>query len=121
MYDYIGKNSEYCVFPIGEQLGTEELVQFWAQVLRKKNQMNIKINTLPHKRWKHIFEKHYKKYKGINIRYTNQEFPTGIFIFKDHILNVLWGEKPVAFLTKSTENAQKWQKFFKQQWDKSRK
>ncbi len=116
MYDYIGKNSEYYVFPIGDQLESEELTLFWAEVLHKQQQMKIKIRTLPHKKWKNIFEKHYKQYKLVNIRYTNQEFPTGIFIFKDHLLNIVWGEKPVGFLIKSGENSSKWQKFFDEQW-----
>jgi len=120
MFDYIGKNSEYCVFPIGEQLAKEEMVQFWAQVFHKRLDMNITVKTLPNKKWKSIFDKFYKKYKKIEIKYTPQQFPTGIFIFKGHILNVVWGEKPVGFLIKSTENYQRWQKFFDEQWENAK-
>jgi len=94
-------------------------VQFWAHLFRRKIDMKIKNRTLPNKKWKNIFDKHYKKYKLISIRYTKQEFPTGIFIFKDHVLNITWGETPIATLIKSTENARKWQDFFNEQWNKS--
>jgi len=120
LYKSNGKNSEYYVFPIGEQLGSENLVIFWSQVLHKQQEMKIKIKTLPNIKWKNIFEKHYKNYKLINIKYTNQEFPTGIFIFKDRILNVVWSEKPVGFLIKSKENTERWTKFFKQEWKKAK-
>lgn len=120
MYDYIGKNSEYCVFPIGEELGTEKLIQFWTEVFHKRHKMGIKIRTLPNKDLEHIFKKFYSHYKNIRIRYTNYKFPTGIFIFKDHILNVIWGERPVAFLTKSEQNYRCWKDFFEEQWKISR-
>ena len=119
MYAYIGKNSEYCVFPIGEQLGTDELRIFWSQVLAKQQNMKIKIRSLPHKSWKRIFQEHYKDYRGLKVKYTTQRFPTGIFIFKDHILNVVWSEEPVAFLIKSRGNYRRWQEFFDEQWKKS--
>jgi len=120
MYDYIGRNAEYCVFPIGEQLKTEELVNFWAQVLRKAIGMKIKIRTLPHKKLRKIFKKFYSKYKFLNVRYTTQGFPTGIFIFKDHMLSVTWDNVPVATLIKSRENYIRWQKFFDEQWEISK-
>lgn len=116
LYDYIGKNSEYCVFPIGEQLGSEELVLFWSQVLQKQKKMKIKIRTIPNKKLRNIFEKHYKNRPFISIRYTNQKFPTGIFLFKDHILNIIWNKKSVAFLIKSKENYNRWMYFFNEQW-----
>lgn len=121
MYNHVGRNSEYCVFPLGEQLGNEELTQFWAEVFHKRHAMNIHIRTLPHNSLKSIFEKHYKQYKNIQIRYTNYKFPLGIFIFKGHILNVIWKEKPIAFLIKSEENYERWQIFFNEQWKESKK
>ena len=46
MYDCIGKGSEYYVFPIGEQLGTEELKLFWQQVFQKRLSMRIRVKTV---------------------------------------------------------------------------
>jgi len=116
MYNYLGKNSEYCVFPIGEELGTEELIQFFAEVFHKRHTMNIKIRSLLNENLKEIFEKFYSHYKNVRVRYTPYKFPTGVFIFKDHVLNVIWSEKPVAFLIKSKQNYEKWQDFFDEQW-----
>ena len=96
------------------------MINFWAQVLRKAKDMRIKVRTLPNKKLKNIFTKHYTEYKFLNVRYTNQEFPTGIFIFKDYVLNVTWGENPVATLIKSKENSKKWQNFFNEQWEKAK-
>jgi len=117
MYNYMGKNTEYYVFPIGEELRTEELLQFWAEVFHKRNEMNIRIRSLPNKSLRAIFERFYLSYKNLQVKYTSYKFPTGIFIFKDHVLNVVWGEKPVAFLIKSKQNYQKWKEFFEEQWE----
>ncbi|MBU1198663.1 MAG: helix-turn-helix domain-containing protein [Nanoarchaeota archaeon] len=120
MYDYIGKNSEYCGLPLGELLAKEELQIFWAQVFKKRLDMKIRIRTLHNIKWKHIFKQFYSQYELIKIKYTRQEFPTGIFIFKDHLLNVIWGKKPVGFLIKSRENYVRWQRFFNEQWEKAK-
>ena len=119
MYNHIGKNAEYCVFPIGEELGTEKLIGFWKEVFYKRISINIKIKTLPNKNLKEIFKKHYINYKKFKVRYTDSKFPTGVFIFKDHILHVIWGDDPVAFLIKSKQNYDRWHMFFEEQWDRS--
>jgi len=117
LYDYIGEDSEYRAFPMGEQLIKEELQLFWSQVFQKRIRMKIKVKSLPNINLKTIFQKYYKKQlKLIQVKYTKQEFPTGIFILKDHVLNILWGEKPVAFLIKSKENSDRWKLFFEEQW-----
>ena len=118
MYDLIGSNSEYCALPISdENLEKEELQLFWTQVFQKRLRMKIHIRSMPNVKTRRIFNKHYKKIlKLMQVRYTKQEFPNGVFIFKDHVLSVVWGDKPVAFLVKSKENTQVWQKFFDEQW-----
>ena len=116
LYNYIGKNSEYLVFPIGEQLATEELQLFWTEVLRKQKEMKIKIRTLPNKNLKKVFENHYKQYPLLTAKYTSQNFPTGIFIFKDHVFSIIWKEKPIGFLIQSKENYTQWKDFFEEQW-----
>lgn len=120
LYDYIGEQSEYYVFPMGEQLASDELKLFWAQVLHKQRSMKIRIKTLPNKKNKKIFEEHYKQYPFINIRYTQQTFPNGIFIFKDHVLSIIWTDKPKGFLIHSKENYEQWKNFFEEQWNKAR-
>ena len=79
--------------------------------------MKIRIRSMPNVNIKRIFNKYYKKLlKLMQVRYTKQEFPNGVFIFKDYVLNVVWSEKPVAFLVKSRENTRVWQNFFDEQW-----
>lgn len=118
LYDYIGENSEYCVFPIGESLSRPELINFFNEIFHKRTKMRIKIRALPNKKIKKTISKFYSHHQLLSVKYTTQEFPTGIFIFKDHVLNVTWSEKPVATLIKSRENAQRWQKFFNKEWNK---
>jgi len=118
LYDHIGENAEYRAFPMGKELLEEDLQMFWSQVFQKRLRMKIKIRSLPNIKQKKVLQTFYKKHlKLMKIRYTKQEFPNGIFIFQNHVLNFLWEDKPVAFLIKSTQNSKRWQKFFDDQWD----
>jgi len=118
MYDLIGNGSEYCAFPISDQdLEKKELQLFWSQVFQKRLRMKIRIRSMPNVKTKRIFNKYYKQIlKLMQVRYTKQEFPNGVFIFKDYVLSVVWGDNPVAFLVMSRENTDKWQTFFDEQW-----
>lgn len=120
-YELIGKNGEYCVFPIGEPLEFDEVKLFWSQVLHKQKRLNITIKTLPNKKLKKVFKEHYQKYNNLIARFTNQEFPTGIFIAEDRVLHIIWGEKPFATLIVAKIYAQKWQMFFDEQWKQAQK
>ena len=80
--------------------------------------MKISLRTLPNISLKETFKKFYR-FKYMKIKYTPQKLPIGVFIFKNHVLNVIWGEKPVGFLIKSKENYLRWQNFFEEQWAKS--
>lgn len=56
------------------------------------------------------------RYKGMKIRFTGQKLPVGIFIFKNHVMTVIWGEKPTAFVIKSKRNYEHYREFFEDMW-----
>jgi HTH-type transcriptional regulator, sugar sensing transcriptional regulator len=116
MYEEIGKNSEYRVFPLGKELITEKLILFWSEILKLQRKMKIKIKTMPNEKYRNIFEKHYSGLRDIKIRYTKMEFPAGIFIFDEYVLQIMWEELPIAFLIKSKNNSDKWKNLFDEQW-----
>jgi hypothetical protein len=39
-----------------------------------------------------------------------------IFIYRDHVLTFLWGEKPTAYVIKSKQDYEAHRKFFEEMW-----
>lgn len=55
------------------------------------------------------------------IRYLNTNYPTGVFIFKDHVITIVSDIKTTAFDLKSEQNAKRYKEFFETLWESSKK
>lgn len=54
----------------------------------------------------------------MKIKYTNLKLPTGIFIFKEKVMTIVWKEEPTAFVIKSKNNYERYKEFFEDMWEK---
>jgi sugar-specific transcriptional regulator TrmB len=106
---------EYLVFSLGEELRSRQLRRIYASYQNRRIERKINVRLIANKKLEEIFSK-YHNYRQFNVRYTDLRLPTGIFIFGDHVLNVVWGKKPTAFLTTSKYNAKEYAAFFEQIW-----
>jgi hypothetical protein len=106
---------EYLVFSLGEELRSRQLRIFYSSFQAKRVERKIRVRQIANTQLREIFH-NYKAYRNFNIRYTKLSLPTGIFIFGNHVLNIVWGEKPTAFLTTSKYNAKEFAAFFEQIW-----
>ena len=111
----IPKNGSYDVFPLGEELDSEELRIFLLNFHAKRRAKKIKVKLVAPNKLKKIIKKNYKSV-GLNIRYTKLKLPTGIFIYENNVMTVVWGETPSAFVITSNENADRYRSFFKTIW-----
>ena len=68
---------------------------------------------------KKTFEK-YHKYSGMKVKYTDLKLPTGIFIFRENVMTVVWGKTPTAFVITSKDNAEKYNYFFEGIWKQAK-
>jgi sugar-specific transcriptional regulator TrmB len=118
--DFLSKGDEICVFSMGKELATEKLRRFWDDHFKKRNAKGIKTRAIPHISLKEIFPKYYSRYK-INFRFSSLSLPLGTFLYRDHVLTPVWGEKPVAFVIKSEKVYNNYIKFFETIWKKSKK
>ena len=55
----------------------------------------------------------------MKFKFTSQSLPTGLFIYKDHVMTIIWGERPTAFVIKSKKNYEYYKEFFEDMWKKS--
>ena len=58
----------------------------------------------------------YQMYPLMKLRVSKQTMPTGIFIYADKVLTLVWGEKPIAVIVKSRLLNQRYREFFEQMW-----
>ena len=82
----------------------------------------IKVKILYSLKYKAIIEKSYEfefmKYK--EYKYISQNVPLGTYIFKNHVMTLIWGENPTAFVIKSKTNYKYYKAFFEELWNKTK-
>jgi|TARA_B100002003_G_C14033833_1_gene498265 hypothetical protein len=52
------------------------------------------------------------------IKYSDVTLPVGIFVYQDHVINIVADDKVTAFDIKSKQNAERYRKFFYSIWKK---
>ncbi len=111
----VSKNEEYLVFTLGGELGRENLRRFFRDYHKKRIEKKIGVRLIAPEEIKPIFEKHHK-YKNMKVKFSKQKLPTGIFIYGDHVMTVVWVEEVTAFVIKSKNNAERYREFFNEIW-----
>jgi len=117
------KGSEIFVFGLDEVLRDSAFVSFFRfyHDLRRKNNIKLKLilNTKLKKTYKEIYKKSKMYAKIDEIKFVDVTFPTGVFIFQDHVINIVSDDKVTAFDIKSKQNAERYKKFFNSVWSKT--
>lgn len=113
--DALSRGDEYYVFMLGEELATPQAVRFFNSFHAKRIERGIAIRLLSHKRNQKIVAKWHTT-PDLQIRYTSQKLPVGTFLFSGHVMTVIWGERPTAFVIKSHKNYEHYKEFFEDVW-----
>ena len=107
---------EYRVFMLGETLEEKWVMRFLRSYHKKRIEKGIKVRLISDKRFKDFIRKYYIE-KGMRFRFTNLKIPVGVFIFKNHVMTVIWEGKPTAFVIKSRKNYEYYKEFFDDMWE----
>jgi len=108
------------VWGLDEILKKDSFISFFRfyHDLRRQNKINLKL--ILKKGLKQIHDKLYKSKnmysKKDMVKFVNIELPVGVFIFGDHVINIVADEKLTAFDIKSKQNAERYKKFFNSVW-----
>ena len=99
----------------------EQMARFLHMAVDYKQKIGFKL--ILNKNIKSFFENTYGKAgiytKADKIKYVDIVFPTGVFIFQEHVITVVADEKVTAFDIKSKQNAEKYKEFFFSIWNKN--
>jgi sugar-specific transcriptional regulator TrmB len=107
---------EYYGLVLGQELEKQELKRFFNEYHKKRSIKKIKVKLIGNIKIKPIMEK-YKSYKYNEVRYTNLKLPTGVFIYKNSVINIIWTDIPTAFVIHSKRNAERYKEFFEDIWE----
>jgi len=115
------KGDEYLSFSVGFEHDDPEIVDFYTNLTWRRQEKGLKIKVLTNKKIKPIYEKRYSKKVliTINNRYTSFNFPQGIIIVGDKIINLSWIPKATAIIIASKNLAEQYKKFFYEVYDKA--
>jgi len=112
----LGYGEEYQVFMLGEALREKRVVQFFKNYHKQRIEKGIRVRLIGQDTLCDVINKHHR-YRGMKIRFTDLKLPLGIFIFKNHIMTVVWEDNPTAFLIKSKKNYEHYKEFFEEVWE----
>jgi len=118
--DSLTAGGEYCVFMLGESLKEKKVISFFQTYHKKRIKKGITARLISNIEFKD-FVLSVHRYKGMRIRFTGQKLPVGIFIFRNYVMTVLWGERPTAFVIRSKRNYEYYKEFFEDVWGSSSK
>ncbi len=116
----LNAGEEYQVFTLGEALKEKPVIRHFKNYHKKRMERGIKLRLIAHELFRNVINK-YHRYKGMTIRFTKQKLPVGVYIFKGHVMTVIWGDKPTAFVIKSQRNYEYYKDFFEEVWEKSKR
>jgi len=120
LLDILNPGEEYYVFTLGEELAEENAINFFRNFHYERIKKKIKVKLLGPEKIRGVINKHHE-YSDSEVRLTEKELPVGTFIFKNHIMILVWGETPTAFLIKSKTTFEHYEKLFGSFWKQAKK
>jgi HTH-type transcriptional regulator, sugar sensing transcriptional regulator len=116
--DSLEKGEEYLVFSLGEELMEKRVKNLLLQFHKLRVNKGINGRIILSKKFQDIYKKEYSS-KKMESKFTDDSLPIGTFIFKDHVMQIIWDDEPIVFITRSKKNYQYYKNFFEDVWKKS--
>ncbi|PIN88396.1 hypothetical protein COU61_05040 [Candidatus Pacearchaeota archaeon CG10_big_fil_rev_8_21_14_0_10_35_13] len=117
LLENLKKGEEYQVFALREELETEGLKNFFRNFHHRRNSKGVKVRLIVRKSLEKMFKKEHL-YKGMIAKFVNLTLPTGIYIYKNHVITLVWGEVPSAYVITSKTNYERYKEFFEESWNR---
>ncbi len=113
----LNQDNYYYVFAFRREYKDLALAsRFLRDVHVKLNQKGVDDRIIGHVDVKRNMLKNYGDIKNIKLRFTKHNFPPGLVIINDRVINFVWGERPTAVEIISTQIANQYTQFFLEMW-----
>ncbi|MFH1212450.1 MAG: helix-turn-helix domain-containing protein [Candidatus Woesearchaeota archaeon] len=118
------KEGEILVLGLENELAKPGFISFFSFYHNLRKESNINLRLILKKSAKRIIEEKYAPErlfsKKDKIKYVDVVFPTGAFIFKDHVIIIVSDEGVTAFDIKSKQNSERYKNFFEIFWNSAK-
>lgn len=111
----------YWSFAFKDEYYEPETKQFFVNFHAALAEKEVEDKTIAHFSVKKAVFEAYKNVPNIKIRLTRQSVPTGMTITKNMVVNLIWGEKPIAIAIFAPQLVKRYQEFFKSLWQEKRR
>ncbi len=115
------KGEEYYVFTLDEEVTEDTLKTFFRQYHTKRIAKGISVKLLSREENKKTLQKLYPKYKLSKRKFITRAFPTGVFIYKDHVMHFMYTPAPLLFVIQNNQLYQTYKEFFLELWNEATK
>jgi len=110
------EGTEICVFGLNELLKQKRFVSFFRYYHDLRRKHNVQLRLILNRNMETFINTVWRTSKMLQkndiVKYVDIVFPSGVFIFKDHVINIVADEEVTAFDIKSKQNAERYRKFF---------
>ena len=115
------KNDFYWSFAFKNEYHDPALVSFLVGFHYELSQKKVDDRSIVNNKVKKIVSDTYRSVPNLKICSTDQDVPVGMIILKDRVINLVWGDRPIAIVIKSPVICQQYMDFFTSVWNKSDK
>ena len=117
MIEHQHKNKEeFIAFTLGDEYRTKQANIFFKNYDVRRRELRIPIKLIALEKQRQFMERVYAIDPNIKIRYVSSAVPTGLLIFGDNVVTLLWKDEPTAFVIHSKQNADVHRRFFNELW-----
>lgn len=116
------RREEYCSFSLGEEHDDPEIVKFYHNHNRRREELRLRVKVLSNRSVRRIYERNYDHeiLRKAHVRYTAMQFPQGIIIFRDIVIFLTWQERPTAVRITNALMAKQFRSFFLAAYNKEK-
>ncbi|MBM3232716.1 hypothetical protein FJZ18_00935 [Candidatus Pacearchaeota archaeon] len=118
------KEAEYIGFAAGyEEQFSEKTQEFFGRFHKMRSDMRYKMKLIANESARSQVEQQFKVYKEYNYkkppsyRFVPGFAPVGVIIFGDNVLEVAFGDEPIAIIITSKQIAESHRRFFYRLWE----
>lgn len=116
--EQLDKQSYYYVFAFkDEYLSSEPASIFLRNIHKQLSKKGVDDKLIANTSIKDEIKDNYKDIKKMGIKFTKIDFPLGLMIIDDRVINWVWGKRPTAIEIISKQIAEQYKKFFLNIWN----
>ncbi len=118
--EQLDKQSHYYVFAFKDEYISSEIVSiFLRNIHQQLAKKRVDDRLIAHISIEDKVRENYKDIKKMKIKFTKIDFPLGLMIINDKIINWVWGKRPTAVEIISKQIAEQYKNFFLNIWNSS--